>query len=237
MVSNTFRKRSYSTLVRAFSSIVWSVEGTEADGSSVPPSCANAATLMMAIPSGLSGLNPILAVNLPLSLSAPRGENKAVDALRLSLLGVGAIHQAFLFAKNQNGLNQTSSLLSRARTLREAARDMLLAASQDAEMAKHDAAIAAGATNALIDVSKPPVLCAAVDVDLCPQIFFGGVRWEENFKLVKDLIHRYVSFASVTCVIHADPQRQTGWSGCDGQRVQIQNHRRGWHYSDFPTPA
>ncbi|KAJ9096329.1 hypothetical protein QFC21_005149 [Naganishia friedmannii] len=138
----------------------------------LPPSCANAATLMMAIPSGLSGLNPILAVNLPLSLSAPRGKNKAVDALRLSLLGVGAIHQAFLFAKNQSALSQTSSLLSRARTLREAAKDMLIAASQDAEMAKHDAAIAAGATNALID------------------IFFGGTRWEDNFMLVKDLIHR-----------------------------------------------
>ncbi|KAJ9119539.1 hypothetical protein QFC22_003248 [Naganishia vaughanmartiniae] len=86
-------------------------------------------------------------------LSAPRGENLAVDALRLGLLGVGAIHQAFLFAKNQNGLSQTSSLLGRARTLREAAGDMLLAASRDPETAKHDAAIAAGATNALIDAA------------------------------------------------------------------------------------
>ncbi|KAJ9104237.1 hypothetical protein QFC19_004054 [Naganishia cerealis] len=146
------------------------------------PSCANAATLMMAIPSGLNGLNPILAVNLPLSLSAPRGANSAVDALRLGLLGVGAIHQAFLFAKNQSALSQTSSLLNRARTLREAAKDMLLAASYDPEMAKHDAAIAAGATIALIDSwlkSEAPL-----------QIFFGGIHWGENFELVKNLIHR-----------------------------------------------
>lgn len=109
---------------------------------------------MMAIP---SGLNPILATNLPLSLSAPRGANVAVDALRLSLLGVGAIHQAFLFAKKAKGHNdfdQTSSMLERARTLRQAAKVMLVAASQDSATSDHDAAIAAGATNALIDVSR-----------------------------------------------------------------------------------
>lgn len=107
---------------------------------------------MMAIP---SGLNPILATNLPLSLSAPRGENAAVDALRMSLLGVGAIHQAFLFAKKgQSESSQTASMLYRARTLREAAKDMLTSASHDPRFANHDAAIAAGATNALIDVSR-----------------------------------------------------------------------------------
>lgn len=106
---------------------------------------------MMAIP---SGLNPILATNLPLSLSAPRGENAAVDALRMSLLGVGAIHQAFLFAKKgQSESSQTASMLYRARTLRGAAKDMLISASRDPHTANHDAAIAAGATNALIDVS------------------------------------------------------------------------------------
>lgn len=108
---------------------------------------------MMAIP---SGLNPILATNLPLSLSAPRGENAAVDALRMSLLGVGAIHQAFLFAKKgQSESSQTASMLYRARTLRGAAKDMLISASRDPHTANHDAAIAAGATNALIDVSGP----------------------------------------------------------------------------------
>jgi len=33
--------------------------------------CANAADLMMAIP---SGLNPMLAINLPLALDSPRGK-------------------------------------------------------------------------------------------------------------------------------------------------------------------
>lgn len=33
--------------------------------------CANAADLMMAIP---SGLNPMLAINLPLALDSPRGQ-------------------------------------------------------------------------------------------------------------------------------------------------------------------
>jgi hypothetical protein len=139
--------------------------GTEADAVSVlPPSCANAATLMMAIP---SGLNPILATNLPLSLSAPRGENLAVDALRLSLLGVGAIHQAFLIAKQgQKSLSHTSSMLDRARTLREAAQMMLEAASDNPETAEHDACMAAGATCALLDVRL-------ISVCQCPTLISG----------------------------------------------------------------
>jgi hypothetical protein len=37
--------------------------------------CANAADLMMAIP---SGLNPMLAINLPLALDSPRGMSSTV---------------------------------------------------------------------------------------------------------------------------------------------------------------
>lgn len=152
----------------------------------------------MAIP---SGLNPILATNLPLSLSAPRGVNVAVDALRLSLLGVGAIHQAFLIAKQgQKSLSQTSSMLNRARTLREAAQVMLEAASRDPQTAKHDAAMAAGATNALIDVSGEHYCPMSRDTECLIQIFFGGLNWRANFDLVKRLIEK--------CAICSDEIRE-----------------------------
>lgn len=126
----------------------------------------------MAIP---GDLNPILAINLPLSLSAPRGGNAAVDALRMSLLGVGAIHQAFLFAKKgQSESSQTASMMYRARTLRVAAKNMLTSASHDLHFAYHDAAIAAGATNALIDVSRLRLLIDKVKTLLtnCPDFLW-----------------------------------------------------------------
>lgn len=39
-------------------------------------------------------LNPILATALPITISIPPRTNAPVEALRLSLLGVAAVHQA-----------------------------------------------------------------------------------------------------------------------------------------------
>lgn len=47
----------------------------------------------MAVPSCPS-LNPVLATTLPLVLSLPPNMSPDVEALRLSLLGVSAVHQA-----------------------------------------------------------------------------------------------------------------------------------------------
>jgi len=43
--------------------------------------------------------NPVLAVTLPIVLSQPPGTHAPTEALRLALLGVGAIHQAYLMLR------------------------------------------------------------------------------------------------------------------------------------------
>ncbi|QRW25055.1 Fungal specific transcription factor domain [Rhizoctonia solani] len=98
----------------------------------------------MAVP---SQVNPILAVNLPLVLATPpplhgmsvlepnAGGSPATEALRLSLLGVGAIHQAYLLARSGTDM-----------------RRMLALACQTIEGTRSDAALGASVTIALIDI-------------------------------------------------------------------------------------
>jgi hypothetical protein len=43
-------------------------------------------------------LNPILATALPITISIPPRQNASVEALRLSLLGVAAVHQVGLLS-------------------------------------------------------------------------------------------------------------------------------------------
>ena len=43
--------------------------------------------------------NPVLAVTLPIVLSQPPGSHAPTEALRLALLGVGAVHQAYLMLR------------------------------------------------------------------------------------------------------------------------------------------
>ncbi|WVQ78018.1 hypothetical protein IAT38_000099 [Cryptococcus sp. DSM 104549] len=126
--------------------------------------CANAASLMMAIP---SGLNPMLAINLPLALDSPRGMNPSADALRVALLGIGAIHQAFLLARSGVSSTQTSAMFQYASTLRDTGKEMVRRAAQTGAT---DAALGAGTALATID------------------IFFGGAGWMENFSLAKEMV-------------------------------------------------
>lgn len=121
----------------------------------------------MAIP---SGLNPMLAINLPLALDSPRGTNPASDALRIALLGIGAVHQAFLLARSGQSSGQTVSIFQYAVSLRTAGKTMVRIAAADPVASRSDAALGAATSLALIDM------------------LFGGSGWEENFNLAKGMI-------------------------------------------------
>jgi hypothetical protein len=130
--------------------------------------CANAADLMMAIP---QGLNPMLAINLPLALEAPRGMNPAADALRVTLLGIGAVHQAFLLARSGVNTAQTTATFQYAANLRDMAKLMVRkAVIEDPTAASSDAALSAATSLATID------------------IFFGGDGWQDNFDVAKCIV-------------------------------------------------
>ncbi|KAG8721759.1 hypothetical protein FRC09_007418 [Ceratobasidium sp. 395] len=144
----------------------------------------------MAVP---SQVNPILAVNLPLVLSTPpplpgrsildpsAGGSPATEALRLSLLGVGAIHQAYLLVRStgsgpeaalvkmSNG-GAADDLMNLAISYRLQATKCLALACQSFEGTGSDAALGASVTIALID------------------IFAGGYSWQSNMTLAKTLV-------------------------------------------------
>jgi hypothetical protein len=136
---------------------------------------------MMAIP---SGLNPMLAINLPLALDSPRGTsplpsscniliegvNPSADALRVALLGIGAVHQAFLLARSGSSTTQTATMFQYASNLRDSGKEMVRRAAADGTGAGSDAALGASTALATID------------------IFFGGSGWGDNFKLAKEMI-------------------------------------------------
>ncbi|KAL1413546.1 hypothetical protein Q8F55_001320 [Vanrija albida] len=130
--------------------------------------CANAADLMIAIP---QGINPLLAINLPLALAAPRGTNLAADALRITLLGIGAVHQAFLLARSGVSTTQTTATFQYASNLRDMGKELVRrAALPEGGGIASDAALSAGTSLATID------------------IFFGGSGWQENFALAKRMV-------------------------------------------------
>lgn len=122
---------------------------------------------MMAIP---SGLNPMLAINLPLALDSPRGMNPSADALRVALLGIGAIHQAFLLARSGVSTVQTAAMFQYASNLRDQGKEMVRRAATEGGGAGMDAALGAGTALSTID------------------IFFGGSGWQDNFKLAKEMV-------------------------------------------------
>ncbi|WVO21944.1 uncharacterized protein IAS62_003264 [Cryptococcus decagattii] len=129
--------------------------------------CANAASLLMAIP---SGLNPMLAINLPLALDSPRGMNPSADALRVALLGIGAIHQAFLLARSGVSNHQTAAMFQYASTLRDTGKEMVRRAAHMGSTGTTDAALGAATALATIDM------------------FFGGSNWQDNFNLAKEMV-------------------------------------------------
>lgn len=125
--------------------------------------CANAADLMMAIP---TAFNPMMAINLPLALNMPRGADSATDALRISLLATGAVHQAFLLARSNANATQTNAMFQYAANLRDAAKNMM----RQASGATSEAALSACSSLASLD------------------ILFGGTGWQENFELAKSIV-------------------------------------------------
>ncbi|KAF8332036.1 fungal-specific transcription factor domain-containing protein [Cantharellus anzutake] len=155
--------------------------------------------LIMAVNTS-AALNPVLSTALPIVLSVPPRTNAPVEALRLSLLGVAAIHQSFLHShSNSNrqllekstvtnmraaekgaplpsgllgdeGEQDAAENLRLALLLRQNASKCLYFACQSLEGSLHDAALAASASIALID------------------IFAGGNDYESNLALAKQLI-------------------------------------------------
>lgn len=129
--------------------------------------CAHAAQLMMAIP---SGLNPMLAINLPLALSYPRGCNAASDALRVALLAVGAVHQAFLLSRSGTITAQSTEMYHLASAIRVMGKQMVGRAAADPITMRSEATLGAAATLALVDM------------------LFGGHDWEPNFNLARSIV-------------------------------------------------
>lgn len=122
---------------------------------------------MMAIP---SGLNPMLAINLPLALDSPRGTNSASDALRVALLGIAAVHQAFLLARSGVSPSQTAGIFQYAAGLRNTGKALVRVAAADPVASRSDAALGAATSLALIDM------------------LFGGGDWQDNFNLARAMI-------------------------------------------------
>jgi len=174
--------------------------------------CNTSTMLTMAVP---SQVNPILAVNLPLVLSTPpplpgrspldpnAGGSPATEALRLSLLGVGAIHQAYLLVRsNGNGpetaLAKTNNggadeLMNLAISYRLQATKCLALACQTIEGTRSDASLGASVTIALID------------------IFAGGHSWQSNMTLAKTLVSLRGGPGAI--VAHNQPSRKSNRSG------------------------
>ncbi|KAF8332083.1 fungal-specific transcription factor domain-containing protein [Cantharellus anzutake] len=155
--------------------------------------------LIMAVNTS-AGLNPVLATTLPIVLSVLPRTSAPVEALRLSLLGVAAIHQSSLHShSNSNrqllekstvtkmreakkgaplslgllgdeGDQEAAENLRLALLLRQNASQCLYFAYQSLEGSLHDAALAASVSIALID------------------IFAGGNDFESNLALAKQLI-------------------------------------------------
>ena len=98
------------------------------------------------------------------------GVNPSADALRVALLGIGAVHQAFLLARSGVSTAQTATMFQYASNLRDTGKEIARRAAPDGTGAGSDAALGAGTALATID------------------IFFGGGNWMDNFKLAKEMI-------------------------------------------------
>lgn len=96
--------------------------------------------------------------------------NPSADALRVALLGIGAVHQAFLLARSGSSTTQTATMFQYASNLRDSGKEMVRRAAADGTGAGSDAALGASTALATID------------------IFFGGSGWGDNFKLAKEMI-------------------------------------------------
>lgn len=96
--------------------------------------------------------------------------NPSADALRVALLGIGAVHQAFLLARSGISTAQTAAMFRHASNLRDTGKLMVRRAICQGGGALADAALGAATALATID------------------IFFGGNAWRENFMLAKQMV-------------------------------------------------
>jgi len=121
----------------------------------------------MAVPSE----NPIVAANLPLILSRAPGSDSAIEALRLSLLGVSAVHQSFLLSRSGLASNGAAEAMALANDFRLKSKQHLAKACTTASGAQSDAALGASLAISLTD------------------IFAGGHNWQKNMELAKTLVN------------------------------------------------
>ena len=145
--------------------------------------------------------NPILAVTLPIVLDKPPGTHAPTEALRLALLGVGAVHMAYLSSRRRvcvgvgavgpadDGMVPVVSPMGVSADLVGGESDAARMMGRNPEETRSDAALGATMAVTLIDVnpSSPP-LCRSILTDGNPQIFSGGHQWTRNINLAKTLI-------------------------------------------------
>lgn len=98
------------------------------------------------------------------------GANPAADALRVALLGIGAIHQAFLLARSGVSTTQTTAMFQYASNLRDMGKELVRRAVAEPSGARSDAALGAATALGTID------------------IFFGGEGWMDNFNVAKEMV-------------------------------------------------
>jgi len=96
--------------------------------------------------------------------------NPSADALRVALLGIGAIHQAFLLARSGVSTTQTTAMFQYASNLRDMGKELVRRAATEPSGARSDAALGAATALGTID------------------IFFGGEGWINNFTLAKEMV-------------------------------------------------
>ena len=111
--------------------------------------CDNSLSIIMAIPSE----NPIVAANLPLVLSRPRGSDLPTEALRTALMGVAAIHQSYLLARGGTTPDGAEEMMQIAQKYRMNSKQNLTKACSTIEGTRSDASLAAALAIILMDVS------------------------------------------------------------------------------------
>lgn len=103
----------------------------------------------MAVPSE----NPIVAANLPLVLSKPRGSDSPTESLRAALLGIAAIHQSCLLARGGAAPDGADEMMEIAHQYRMNSTLHLAKACSTVEGTRSDASLAAALAITLMDVS------------------------------------------------------------------------------------
>lgn len=113
--------------------------------------CDNSLSIIVAAPS--ENPNPIVAANLPLVLSQPRGSCMATEALRSGLMSVAAIHQSYLLARGGATPDGADAMLRIAQHHRMNSKAHLAEACKTMAGTRSDASLAASLAIALTDVS------------------------------------------------------------------------------------